>query len=372
MMPIPEPFTAIPITAGILTNVASDILKHHAQSLDGTPAGRMLKWAGLIEPNLLDRLRDVLKKTLELYFKLYPERELPGIDDFFRDPVITEQISGYILCRLPVDTAKIQQAWERHLSSERVTQVLIQYKGLEPERIIGDFLECYRQVLREQLSVPQIAILLDLLEQNQALVDEIQASEERMRAYITRLMESKLSPQALGSAYQSGQQELATSLAEEMNVAGLVQSERAVQTIQTRLQHLPALFKDGLCKGRPLSIAANQYFVSHGFSPDMLEDWRETLTETLAHTSGSEEPLQPYFVGDTLLGGFRLCGIIEKLYATRFCTFLLPPSLDRNVYLELGIAISRYVAIAIPCAQLLLLFIVSCHKHQPRCSSLLG
>jgi hypothetical protein len=95
----------------------------------------------------------------------------------------------------------------------------------------------------------------------------------------------------------------------------------------------------GLCKGRQLSANPNEYFVSHGFDSDLLADWRNALEETLAQTNEQNEALRPYFSGDTLLGGFRLCGLCEKLHTTRFSMFLLPPSQDRNVYLELGIAI---------------------------------
>jgi hypothetical protein len=134
-------------------------------------------------------------------------------------------------------------------------------------------------------------------------------------------------------------QEVATNLNAEMEAVGLAQPNEAIQTIETRLQRLPAIFAEGLCRGRPLRVATNQYFVSHGFEAETLTDWRETLTETLANLNGSKESFQPYFAGDSLLGGFRLCGIVEKLYTTRFSAFLLPLSKDRNVYLELGIAI---------------------------------
>jgi len=68
-------------------------------------------------------------------------------------------------------------------------------------------------------------------------------------------------------------------------------------------------------------------------------DWRESITETLAHVTNSTQPLQPYFSGDKLLSGYRLCGICERIYSTTFSLFLLPATQDRNVYLELGIAI---------------------------------
>jgi hypothetical protein len=336
---IPEPFTAAALTAGILTNIAADILEHYAQALEGTLVGRMLKWTGLIEPNFDDRLRDTLSKALGLYFETHPEYKLTGITAFFHDPAVARQIGGYILDRKPIDQDEIEQALACHLDSDAITEVLLKQRGLEPERIVPDFLECYRRVLNQQLSVPQMGILLEVLEQTDALVAEIQASEARLKDYIAELLESKLSPEALSTTYQAGQQELAADLTEEMDSAGLVRPDQAVETIRARLHPLPALFAAGLCKGRPLYVAADEYFVSHGFDADTLADWRQTLAETLAHAAGTQEPLKPYFAGDTLLGGFRLCGISEKLCATRFSVFLLPPSQDRNVYLELGIAI---------------------------------
>ena len=338
-MPIPDPFTPAALTAGILTNIAADILEHHAQTLEVTLVGRMLKWAGFIEPNFDDRLRDTLSKALRLYFETRPPYKLSGITAFFRDPTVARQIGGYILDRKPIDQGQIQQALDRHLGSDAFTKILLEKRGLDSERIVPDFLECYRRVLNQQLTVPQMGVLLEVLEQTDALVSEIQASEARLKVFITQLLESRLSPEALSAAYQAGKHELAADLAEEMDAAGLAQPDQAVETIQARLQPLPALFADGLCKGRPLPVAADEYFVSHGFDADTMADWRQTLAETLVHAGGTVGPLKPYFPGDTLLGGFRLCGISEKLCTTRFSIFLLPPSRNRNVYLELGIAI---------------------------------
>jgi hypothetical protein len=269
-LPIPEPFTAAALTAGILTNIAADILEHYAQALEGTLVGRMLKWTGLVEPNFDDRMRDTLSKALGLYFETHPEYKLTGITAFFRDPAVARQLAGYILDRRPIDQGEIQQALDQHLGSDAITKVLIQQRGLEPERIIPDFLECYRRVLNQQLSVPQMGILLEVLEQTDALVAEIQASEARLKDYIAELLESKLSPEALGATYQAGQQELAADLTEEMDSAGLVRPDQAAETIRARLHPLPALFAVGLCKGRPLYVAADEYFVSHGFDADTL------------------------------------------------------------------------------------------------------
>lgn len=327
------------MTTGIFSAIAADILEHNAKALEGTFAGRVLKHVGLIEPDFKDRLRDALKKALELYFETHPQYGLSGIDIFFRDPVVARQIGGYILNRHPIDQQQIQLALDEYLMSDPLTALLIEKRNLVPQNIIPDFLECYRQILNMQLSVPQMSILLEVMDQTATLITEIESSEARMRNFIDRLLKTRLSPAALDAAYQAGQKELAADLTKEMDVAGLARTDKAIDTIQERFRSLPRLFEEGLCKGRRLHIAANQYFVSHGFESDTLADWRDTLTEALAHASKTQALLMPYFSGDSILGGFRLCGICEKLYATRFSVFLIPPSGDRNVYLELGIAI---------------------------------
>ena len=336
-MAIPEPFATI--TSTILLNIASDIVEHHAKDLEGTVAGRLLKWSGLVEPDFRDRLRDTIKKALELFFQTYPQYDLSGIEGFFRDPAVARQIGGYILSRQPIDEQQIQQALDQHLKKDAITVLLMQRRNVVPQKIIPDFLKCYRRVLNLQLSVPEMAILLEVVDQNDKVLAEIGASEARMRAFVADLLKTRLSPEALYAASQAGQKQVAADLTQQMEAAKLVQPDEATQTIQKRLQSLPALFTDGLCKGRVLQATPQQYFVSHGFAPDTLVDWRRALTETLAQASKTPQTLIPYFSGDTLIGGYRFCGVCEKLYATRFSIFLLPPSQDRNVYLELGIAI---------------------------------
>jgi hypothetical protein len=339
-MIIPEPFaTTLSITSTILINIASDIIEYHAKDLEGTLAGRLLKWSGLVEPDFYDRLRDTIKKALELFFQTYPQYDQSGIESFFRDPAVARQIGAYILNRQPIDEQQIQQALDRHLKKDAITVMLMQKRKVVPQNIIPDFMKCYRRVLNLQLSVPEMSILLEVLDQNDKVLTQIRASEARMKEFIAELLKTRLSPQALQAAYQAGQKEVALDLTRQMEAAKLVQLDEAAATIQKRLHSLPTLFTEGLCRGRVLEAASQQYFVSHGFAPDILVDWRKTLTETLAQASDTVGTLMPYFAGDTLMGGYRFCGICEKLYATRFSIFLLPPSQDRNVYLELGIAI---------------------------------
>jgi hypothetical protein len=62
----------ISIPAGIAANLATNILKHYAQRLDGTLVGRGLKASGLLEQTRDDHLCEVLEEALRLYFKQYP------------------------------------------------------------------------------------------------------------------------------------------------------------------------------------------------------------------------------------------------------------------------------------------------------------
>jgi hypothetical protein len=340
--PLTNPFDPIGFTVSIVANLATDILKHYAPQLEGTFAGRALKRVGLIAPTFHDRLHDSLQQALLRYFTKHPQYAVWGIESFFKDPIIAQQLMGAIVDRTPIDHAAIRQAIQQHLGDYASSQALFEQRGLDASRVFPDFLECYEQVLREQLSVPEIALLFETWKLRGALEDALRAGQTQTQAqleqFFTRI-EARLAPAALQAAYQSGQLELAGELVGALDVASLVQPDQAMQTIQARLQPLPALFAAGLCKGRPLHIAADQYFVAHGLDRDTLADWRQTLAEALARAGDAKTPISPYFAGDTLLGGFRLCGISEKLCATRFSVFLLPASQDRNVYLELGIAI---------------------------------
>lgn len=154
------PFAPLSLSASIIANLATDILKHRAQSIEGTLAGRMLKSAGLIERNLNDRLRETIKEALMLYFERYPAYCLTGIETFFRDPLVSMQITNHILDRKPlepIDREYIHSVFIQHMGT---TVGLIQQRGLEPETILPNFLTCYRQVLSKHLDEPQLFLLL--------------------------------------------------------------------------------------------------------------------------------------------------------------------------------------------------------------------
>lgn len=329
------PFDPAALSAGLLTSFAYDLIKNKAQASQHTLVGRMLRKIGFKEADFDGRLRETLTKTFALYLKEHPEYDLVIIGDFFRDAAVARQIGNFILDRQPIDEGQLQQLFEQyqHKDGYTISNLVLKNRRLTAKQIIDDFLQCYRRVLSEQLSVPEMGLLLDVFEQTEQAVQAIKDSEERLTQHITVLAQTTLSPAALQAAYQAGQQQLVAS------TATLVQTAQATQATAVQASPTPRLFADGLCSGRPLHPTPDHYFVSHGFTPEKLMDWRKSITETLANANHSAQPLQPYFSGDKLLSGYRFCGICERIYSTTFSLFLLPATQDRNVYLELGIAI---------------------------------
>jgi hypothetical protein len=333
---IPEPFTPIVLGGSIVANLATDILKDYANDLEGTLMGRVLKSVGLIPPNLYEHLYKLLCQTLDQYFDRFPERDLLGLDSFFLDVEVASQIGAFLLERKAIDWPKVEQSYRRHVSPYAATIQKLQSQNVSPNKLIQDFIDCYKDVLRQQLTLPEMVVLLELSSQADGVIAEIRASEQRMQQFITDFVQNQLSPQNQIVAYEQGQRDLAERLINEVRVAGVLPGQN-VPDSRTWMKNPPALFTSGLCQGRLLKPHDN-YFVAHGLTPDLLADWRQVLEE-VAITLGGQQKLQPYFAGDQLEAGYRFCGICERLYTSRFSMFLLPALADPNVYLELGIAI---------------------------------
>lgn len=329
-MPVPEPFTPVALTAGILTNIASEILRHRAQALEDTLVGRTLKWAGLIEPGFDDRLRDTLSTALALYFKAHPEYKLTGVKSFFQDPAVGRQIGDYILDRRPIDEKKIQEALDRHLGSDAITEVLLEQRGLQPKRIVPDFLECYRRVLSQQLNVPQMAIVLEIADQTDSFISEMRVNEERL---------ASVAHQVLGriDTQDDKLERIDTSLQAIEKHLGLDRPQDVIaDEIQAALDAAPrgAIFETGgLCSGYPLHPMPDHYFVAQEFGPDRA-DLYNALADALAGFG-----VQPIRADDIYWGGANLCKVSALVQSTPFGVYQMTTSQDRNVYLVLGIAI---------------------------------
>lgn len=180
-------FDPISVVASIATNIATDILKHYAQRLDGTLVGRGLKELGLIEKNQLDRLHEVVKETLLLLFQTYPVYDLNAVESFLCDPLIIQQIWNHLLDLRPLDQAVIEAALTRHVRNDPASMILLQRHGGKPEQLIPDFLVCYRRVLNQQVNPAERAILLTVLDATDIVLAEIRASEERLKTFTSTI-----------------------------------------------------------------------------------------------------------------------------------------------------------------------------------------
>jgi hypothetical protein len=118
---------------------------------------------------------------------------------------------------------------------------------------------------------------------------------------------------------------------------GLNRSQAIIsEEIQAALDAAPSgpiFAPGGLCSGYLLRSMPDRYFVAQEFGPDR-DDLRAALTAALA-----EFGVQPIRVDDLLQPGHILCKTSALIQGTPFGVYQLTASQNRNVYLELGIAI---------------------------------
>jgi len=128
--------------------------------------------------------------------------------------------------------------------------------------------------------------------------------------------------------------QVSSDLKKILNDQGFTGPEQATATLAKSLAVVtPSLFQSGLCAGYPLRPSPNEYFVAQEFSADR-EDLLKALEEAFKVFN-----LMPYRADQDILEGHILCKIAAKLQSTLFGVFELTRSQNRNVYLELGIAI---------------------------------
>jgi serine/threonine protein kinase len=277
--------------------------------------------------NLIDfstQIDEMIKKTFHIFFQKYSISHVPGIIDFLSNPAFARAFGTSIFSRTSPDHKALERAWQQHLCNNAFEQ----QHHLTPHLILLEVVTCYRQALSRARSLPVITLLLALLDLSEPMATELQASKQQMQAFLEELQRTQLSSQGLQDAVQAEKQHAASILLETIHAAS------SHEATQQRPRSLPSVFVHGLCKGCSLTSSPSQFFVSHGFRPTLLADWRTTLT--LIAKEISSKPLTPFLRGDSLTG---LCSICAKLYTTRFSLFFLPSTDDRNVYIELGLAL---------------------------------
>ncbi len=194
-MTIPDPLTPIVITGGIITNIATDILKHYAARLEGSLAGKILKHSGLLPKNFDDKFGEVLNETLKTLFDRFPEYRVTGIIEFIKDRQFSEQLLSYLLDRKNIDNHAIQEAFATKISSDPYTVIILNRRGIDAQIILQSFFVCYREVLLKHMELPQVFVMLEIFKQTEILVEEIKASEGRLKEYVKELFKDQFAPE---------------------------------------------------------------------------------------------------------------------------------------------------------------------------------
>ena len=194
-MAIPEPFTAVAFSAGVITNLATDILKHRSQYAKNPLMVRALKWAGFRETEFEERIHNTLVEALTIYFETNEAFRIQGIVSFFKHPVTAQQIADYVMDGKQIDQSQLQALLEQSISQQTISQLLIKKRDLDIEQVVPSFLSSYQKALNRHLSVPQMAIMSKLLVLENQQVVELKASEDRLKQFISDLLSERNSLQ---------------------------------------------------------------------------------------------------------------------------------------------------------------------------------
>ena len=168
--------------------------------------------------------------------------------------------------------------------------------------------------------------MIDEAIQNRALVQEAQTFLENRFDIVIRKLDVHTT---LLEKILTDVEEIKKGLGLDRDLS-LIRAEIEVSIEKDR----PDLFgPDGLCTRQLLIPALNQFFVAQEFSID-----REDLLRALTNAF-QEFNLVPYRADQDVTSEHILCKIAAKIQTTLFGVFELTQNQNRNVYLELGIAL---------------------------------
>lgn len=194
-MSIPESFTIAAISANVISNIVTEMLLHHAKKFDRTRLGRkILEAIGIREPTPYEQLREVLVRTLSMFFKRHPQYQLVGVMKFFVDPSVAEHLGVWIVEKGRVNYEQLGRAFDLAMGTEPISRLLLRQRGLDSRRLIDDFVNCYLDALHTEIDPRSLALAYVLLQHSGAMIDQlsedIQSAVARMERQIAKLNDS--------------------------------------------------------------------------------------------------------------------------------------------------------------------------------------
>lgn len=248
--------------------------------------------------------------------------------------------------RLEIDTKGLS-ALTNHEFSETLANALAQKQILiigghniskaDYSQLVYNLVGVAESIFRQSVIENELAFRHAVLTESE---DNIEAIHD-LRAYLSKRFEitlAKLDDIEQELHNQSSKLDLiANDLLVIKDKLGIDRPEQdLVEEIEAEIlaaQLGPMFEAGGLCSGYLIEPHPNHYFIAQEFSPDS-DDLRGALSEALA-----EFDLKSIRADDSYLGGPILCKISALIQSTRFGIYQLTSSQNRNVYLELGIAI---------------------------------
>lgn len=175
------------VLGGVPTNLASEIIVRmtdkHADKIEGTFVGGLLKKSGIIPPNFKDELETLLKQSLEIFFEKYPEYVVENIDEYFLSPTFHYCVTRFALDGKTPNDDGVKAEFESLLTTEP------QLRRMNIPIIYNRFLDVLIAVLSSEQTVGELLIRVQLTELEQKILKAIQGevvnSLERLRLDLT-------------------------------------------------------------------------------------------------------------------------------------------------------------------------------------------
>lgn len=163
-----------PLAAAVAYNLTTAVLQKQGQRFTDTKIGAQLAKLGVLQPAHKQRIKKTLAETYKYYFEKHPNYCFVGIEMLFQDEAIVQLIADRLVQLEPIDDEFVHEKIEQHFQEhDPMHLILVGEPGLKPERVLPDFVACYKEVLRRHADEGEIAILLHMVDSTTELKGHI-------------------------------------------------------------------------------------------------------------------------------------------------------------------------------------------------------